>query len=396
MKHVLAFIACLGGGLAASSAAWSQSVALSSDQKALLQRHIVNRYPFPTRFKWTEMKASASPMPLSMGTISSTFRWRLNNEDLKIDAYLARQPVTALLIAKDGRLLLERYQYGAGPQSLFLSNSMAKSLTGLTYGFLQSEGWLPSFDRPTEAVLPELKGLPMGETTLRNHLRMGSGVAFRETSEPGDDLEKLRPLQASQGQLAAIKSLTVRERPQGERFNYMGPSSATLSLAAQALTGQSVARYLGPRLWERIGTEHPAVWQEDVTGATLGQCCLYARARDYLRLGLLLANEGRDLVGGQQIVPRDFLMHTTDVSRLEAPFAPRPGAGGYENQFWLLRGPARQFALSGVYGQQIFININQRLVMVHLAVNETAYTSKTTMGRERQALWDSLVAHFSR
>lgn len=380
----------------AGSSALSQPVVLTADQKTLLQRHVVNRYPFPTRFKWTEMKASASPMPLPVGTMSPAFRWRLNNEDLTLDMYLSRQPVTALLIAKDGRLLFERYQYGANAQSIFLSNSMAKSLTGLTYGFLQSEGWLPNFDRATEAVLPDLKGLPMGETTLRNHLRMGSGVAFRETSEPGDDLEKLRPLQASQGQLAAIKSLTVRERPQGERFNYMGPSSATLSLAAQAITGQSVARYLGPRLWERIGMEHPAVWQEDVIGATLGQCCLYARARDYLRLGLMLANEGRDLVSGQQIVPRDFLMQTTDMSRLDPAFAPRAGAGGYENQFWLLRGPGRQFALSGVYGQQVFIHSSHRLVMVHLAVNETAYTSKTSMGRERQALWDSLVGHFSR
>jgi CubicO group peptidase (beta-lactamase class C family) len=133
-----------------------------------------------------------------------------------------------------------------------------------------------------------------------------------------------------------------------------------------------------------------------VTGATLGQCCLFARPRDYLRLGMMLANEGRDLVSGQQIVPRDFLMQTTDVSRLEPAFAPRPGAGGYENQFWVMRGLGRQFALSGVYGQQIFVHTGLRLVVVHLAVNETAYTSKTTMGRERQALWDSLVSHFSR
>ncbi len=88
------------------------------------------------------------------------------------------------------------------------------------------------------------------------------------------------------------------------------------------------------------------------------------------------------------MIPRDYLLASTDVRGLDPPFRPGgTGLGvGYHNLFWILPTPSRQFALLGVHGQAIFVDPAQRLVMVHLAVNITANASQTTMAAERAAL----------
>jgi CubicO group peptidase (beta-lactamase class C family) len=50
--------------------------------------------------------------------------------------------------------------------------------------------------------------------------------------------------------------------------------------------------------------------------------------------------------------------------------------------------------LLGVYGQSIFVDPARKLVMVHLAANATASAGRTSMGRERNALWQGVLAHY--
>ena len=66
---------------------------------------------------------------------------------------------------------------------------------------------------------------------------------------------------------------------------------------------------------------------------------------------------------------------------------------GYGYQVWTFPGQQRRFALLGVYGQAIFVDPAQKLVMVHLAANATAKAGQTSMGREMGSLWYGLVTH---
>jgi hypothetical protein len=47
-----------------------------------------------------------------------------------------------------------------------------------------------------------------------------------------------------------------------------------------------------------------------------------------------------------------------------------------------------------VFGQSVFVDPGNKLVMVHLAANATANLGQTSMGRERDALWRGLVAKY--
>ena len=55
-----------------------------------------------------------------------------------------RQPVTGLLVLKDGRIELERYRQGRSETTRFLSASMAKSIVGLLVGIAVDERLDPS------------------------------------------------------------------------------------------------------------------------------------------------------------------------------------------------------------------------------------------------------------
>ena len=99
------------------------------------------------------MKPSAQPMSLATPRTALPLTWNLQGKSLSIDDYFQRHPVMALLIAKDGEIVFERYQFGLTAEHRFLSNSMAKSITGLGMGLARA-GWLHPELRCAGANLP--------------------------------------------------------------------------------------------------------------------------------------------------------------------------------------------------------------------------------------------------
>ena len=362
---------------------------LSADEQRQLERHTRLRRAAPPRAH--TLAPAAQPMALARAAAEPPFTWTLDGRTLTIDDYLRRQPVTALLVARGREVLVERYAFGRGPDHHYLSNSMAKSVLGLALGLARAEGRIASFDAPLQTWLPELQGTAYGRTSLRNLMRMGSGVRYHETYEPGDDSSRYRQAYVREGIVRAARAFDEREQPQGSRFNYASIETALAGAALQRALGESLAAYLTPRLWQAIGAAAPADWQTDPLGLDLAHCCLFAQPRDWLRLGIVLANDGRRPDDGQAVIDREYLLEATDARRLDPPFRPRSGRWGYSDFFWVMPGPARRFALLGVHGQAIFVDPAQRLVMVHLAAGAAARADQTSLARERLALWQGLL-----
>ena len=368
---------------------------LDATQRALLVTH-VRPESFRGESPWATLRASSSPLALRIEPmdLESQLAWTVDGQARTLAGYLARQPVTALLIAKDGRIVYERYRYGATRESLFASQSIAKSILGVAVGTALARGRIASVDAPLRDYLPELGDSNLGRSTLRDHLRMGTGLRYVESYRPGDDHARFGASAARFGLRSALRELRDNplEHPPGTHFSYASFSSVALSVALREATGTNAARLVEDDVWSRLGTEAPARWQEDGRGVTLGYCCFLARARDYLRFAWVLANGGARPDDGTQVVPRAFVDETFDPQRAAPPFRRRPGWWGYSNQFWILGGPDREWAMLGIHGQAIFANPRARLVMVHFAVGPTARAGDGSLGREREALWRAVVA----
>ncbi|MGA3402641.1 MAG: serine hydrolase [Acetobacteraceae bacterium] len=336
---------------------------------------------------------AASPAELRRASeeIAPTYPFRGATHTL--GDYLAHNPVTGLLIARDDTILFEHYQYGRTDQDRLLSQSMAKTIVAMLIGVAIGEGRIRSVDDLAQTYVPALAGTAFGQTSLRALLHMASGVAFREDyTDPSADNAKLSRVlfgQSGYDTAHAVAMFDTREALPDTHFNYGGVQTEVLGLVLTHAVGMSPAAYLQSRIWQPMGAEADATWTVDHSGQEVAYCCFSAVLRDWARLGLLLAHDGA--IGGHQIIPRQWLLDATTAPP-DSPFSPRRATPsmGYGYQVWLFPGSRRQFSLLGIHGQSIYVDPGARLVMVQTAVRVSAAGERA----EANALWDALVARY--
>ena len=300
--------------------------------------------------------------------------------------YVERAPVTGLLIARGDTILYERYRYGRTPEDRFLSQSMAKTLTGLLVGIALHEGKIRSIDDVAATYVPELAGTEYGATPIRHLLRMSSGVAYLEDYSGKDDSAKLGRMlfpREAPGAVAAVKQFNTRTAKPGARFYYSGAETEVLGLVVARSAGTTLSNYLSEAIWAPMGMEAPGGWAVDSTGQETAFCCYVATLRDWARIGLMLAHDG--LWNGRQIVPRQWVIDSTTVGGATT---------SYGNQVWLVTPPAnepgrRVFSLIGIHGQRVYVDAKTKTVLVQTAVYLPANGPEI---RESNLMWRALLA----
>jgi CubicO group peptidase (beta-lactamase class C family) len=299
-----------------------------------------------------------------------------------LDGYLARNPTTSLIVAKDDTLLVERYQYARTDSHRFLSFSMAKTVTAMLMGLAVADGKIRSIDDAAEVYEPRLAGTEYGKTPLRHLLTMSSGVQFREDYDGTDDASRLTAAtigRRTSGGPEAVKLFNTRVAAPGERWYYASGETQVLGVVLRAAIGRPLAEYLSERIWQPMGAESDASWLTDASGQEAVYSSFNAVARDYARFGMLLAKGGR--AGDRQLIPADWLALAT-----KPHFSGRQTAKwfGYGFQTWIFPDNDGTFALLGVRGQTVFVDPAERLVMVHTAVRPSG---RDPGGADTVALW---------
>jgi len=346
---------------------------------------------------------SDDPLPLPEAAQQTAFAYRFRGSAFTLDDYMQRQRVTALVVVKDGRIVAERYNYGRTSQMRMLSNSMGKTIVALGIMKALEEGKIRSLDDRAKVYVPALAGSLYGETRLVNLMRMASGARYVEDYSAHDDRAVFNQIMRKAGVLQAVRSITERSDPEGERFNYAGAQTAALTLVLRAATGRSLCDYIGEKIWKPIGAQAMATWMLNPgDGVELGQGGFNATVHDYARLGMMMAADGK--VRGNTVIEREHLLDMTEAARQPPAF--QPGSmqyhgstySGYGLQTWIMPGSHRRFALLGVYGQAIFVDPELNLVVVHMAVGKDASGDASGMhlAAERDALLRGIVAAYGK
>ncbi|ROZ72484.1 serine hydrolase [Ramlibacter sp. WS9] len=319
------------------------------------------------------VKAPPVPSDLPAGDPLPALTYPFEGKNYTVDDFFARQRVTGLLVIKDGKVVLERYQYERRPEMRLASFSMAKTVTGLLAGIALRDGLIASLDDPAEKYASELKGSAWGPVTIRNLLRMSSGVKWSDKVGPGLASDGARLAVESffrrgRGGASAVSWVKDSDHPQGTRFNYNSAETFALGVVLRAAIKQDLGTYLAEKLWQPMGAEADATWLIDASGLEAGNCCLNARLRDYGRLGMLLANDG--MWNGRELVPRDFLLDATDAERQPDYLRPRKASQffGYGYQTWLYPYKTRTFQARGLFGQELIVQPESKVVIVIASV----------------------------
>ena len=346
--------------------------------------------------------AEASPLPRAASPASISYRYK--NTHYTLADFLDHQRTTGLLVLKNGEIIPEHYRYGRKDDARFLSFSMAKSVTSLLLGKALSLGLIASLDDPAEKYAKELAGTPYGATTIRQLLRMSSGLTFTELYDGKDDLSRLS--RAAAGAAGAgkpidvLKSITDRHSPPGEKFVYASSETDVLGRVLAGAAGKNMSELTTEWLWKPMGAEHDAFWRVGIDGQEQANGGFNAILRDWARLGQLLANDGRAIdkatgkPGASQVLPLDYLLDATDPARQPEAFKPRKATPyfGYGYQFWLMPFRERTFAMQGIHGQTLYVQPSTGIVMVMTSVWEKASGKQDVQPyEERDALWRGVL-----
>lgn len=281
-----------------------------------------------------------------------------------LDDFVETYQVTSLIAAQADKILEERYPRMRLASDKFASFSMAKSITSLLVGIALDEGKISSLDDPASKYVPAIAGSAYGAISLRHLLRMSSGRLYSETYSGTDDNARTLSTLESQGAIAAINAFTGKPyHTPGTKFNYAGIESIVLNQVVSHATGQPICQYMQEKLWGPIGAQDSGTWQLDGTGQAMGQMGFAATARDWVRLGMMIVNDGK--VADRQVISKSYLDEATRMSAQPEHFHKGKGVNrlyGYGYQFWLHG--ENQPVMLGVYGQHLFLDRSRKAVLL--------------------------------
>ena len=340
------------GGAAGAGAAGGRDTGTAGSAAGVL-RDFLGDPAFPDSF-WQPAAPSESPVdsaPLQQALqLIQSAGWEIHS----------------FLIAKNGRLVFERYGFHTGtnpadpnrvphqvlPNERQPQFSTTKSFLSALVGVALSEGAFSSVKVHAADYFPDYAMLnPSPEKssiTLEDLLTMRSGLDFTE----GDQTTFGTPDPAR-----AMLSRDVVDKPVGTVWNYSSGGANIVAEMLRVATGKTPLEYGNSKLFGPIGIASPT-WDAGQSGTNFGGFGLTLTAREMARFGELFRNSGKWL--GRAVIPSSWIDEST------APRCTSPWGGQYGYLWWIPSVPGFFNAL-GSFGQMIYVSRERGLVVVFTA-----------------------------
>src|SRR5262249_3856459 len=114
-----------------------------------------------------ERGKSVRPLPVSKTPLANV-KFETGGKKYDLYDYLALNRIVGLLILKNGEVVLEDYELGIEPKTLWPSYSMAKSASSTLIGAALQDGSISSLDDPVAKYVPVLKSGAYEGVSVRN------------------------------------------------------------------------------------------------------------------------------------------------------------------------------------------------------------------------------------
>jgi CubicO group peptidase (beta-lactamase class C family) len=273
-----------------------------------------------------------------------------------VDEFVTAQNIAGLIVLQDGRVRLERYARGFGPEGRWTSFSVAKSLTSNLVGAAVRDGHIKSLADPVTRYVPELAGSGYDGVTVGQVLTMSSGVRWNEDyADPKSDVARMfaeTPPPGMDVTVGYMRNLPRAADP-GTRWNYNTGETNLVGVIVSRAVKKPLSIYASEQIWRPYGMEADAFWQVDERGHEIAGCCLSARLRDYARIGQFMLDGGKARNG--EVLPAGWIGEATAMQQTFPG-----GRAGYGYQWWTT---PRGYAARGIFGQTIWIDPARKLVV---------------------------------
>lgn len=252
--------------------------------------------------------------------------------DTKTDWYTAPY-IHSLLIAHHGKLALEEYFYGFGPERTHDTRSSAKTITGTLVGIALDHGAKFTVDTPVLTLLPEYQDLANPDPrkqkiTVQDLLTMNSGFACDDNDDdsPGNE-DTMQGQDKQPDWYRYILDVPIKGEPGDKQAVYCTAGINLLGGIIRNTTGMPLTDffqkyYAGPL------DIHDYHMNLSPTGDAYMGGGIYLRPRDMLKLGQLYLDGGT--WNGKRVLSAGWVKAATTQHSYFAASDYAPGHGyGY-------------------------------------------------------------------
>lgn len=251
-----------------------------------------------------------------------------------------------VVVARNGKLIGERYFNGFGMANLQHVRSITKSVSSLMVGRAIASGGISGPSATISQLLPEaIAARPASQLknlTLDQVMTMRTGVQFSDDTQWGN-------LITPADSLDYVLSLPVGTPG---TFHYDSAGSHLPSPILERVHGMKMDALVQKDLFTPLGINNFA-WTKDALGVPYGSFGLQLRTRDTAKIAQLVLDNGS--WGGQQIIPASWIAESTK-QQLPVNFS----YGGLNNTgygylWWLGTMGGKQVIVGWGYGGQFAV-----------------------------------------
>ena len=314
---------------------------------------------------------------------------RADGRTYDLASFLRETDTDSLVILHKGDVVFEHYAGGMSASIPHILMSVSKSVLGLLVGILAGRGDI-KLETPVTDIIPEVGGTAYAGATLRDLIDMRVGVFFDEdylaTSGPIIEYRKaqawdpLPPGEKPSDLRSFFASLVGTDGAHHQRFHYVSPNTDLMGWVIERATGKRYADLVSELLWGPMGAEHSAYITVDRLGAPRCAGGFCATTRDLARLGLLVGARGR--FRHREIVPSSWIDDILTAGDRKAwdegdfiKYFPRMPVH-YRSKWYVLQGSAPMIFAVGVFGQNLFVDPTNEIVIAKFSSQELPMDEK--------------------
>lgn len=302
---------------------------------------------------------------------------RLQQMEASIQAGDFKQ-ITSVLLARNGKLVFERYFDADGAAGLRNTRSVTKTVTGMLVGLAIERGFIPAVDAKVLGYFADKEPLQNPDPrkaaiTIEDFLTMSSLLECDDDNQFSRGNEERMYLIEDWTRFTF--DLPIRgfpdwndppaRSPYGRSFSYCTAGVTLLGPLLERATHQPVPKFAEEFLFAPIGIAGIR-WQYQPSGTAMTGGGLLLHSLDLLRLGQLYLNGGT--WNGRRVLSPEW------VRRSLAPHAQVREDTEYGYLWWLQRFHVgsrdfQSFGMSGTGGNKVYVFPKEQLVAVVTTTN---------------------------
>ena len=210
----------------------------------------------------------------------------------------------AFIVWRNGKIEREAYFGGHTRTSPINSFSLAKQVTAFAIGRALMLGNIASLDHPVADFVTEWRGDPRREKILVRHLLdMRAGFLPQLPPQGPQDILSRTFLHPRHDEII-VAEYPVIDEP-GTRYEYNNAAGDMVAVLIERVTGRRYAEFVGTEIWQKIGAMDGTIWVNRPGGMAHAGCCMLAPAENFLRLAIVMLQDG--LWDGNRILPEGFV-----------------------------------------------------------------------------------------